>query len=351
MAPARSEERLDQPRGGHHLVAQLRQSLAADPRTSELGLEIHVAADRVVITGSVATEERRRAVSEVARISCPGRVVENQVRVVELAPADTAAPTSGLRLAATADVHFGLDSAGRLKPHLERLRETADLLLIAGDLTLSGRPEEAAVLAAELTDVGLPVVAVLGNHDHHRGEAARIAGLMSAAGVRVLEGDAVVLDVRGHRLGVAGVKGFGGGFAGACGTEFGEAEMKAFIGHSRERAAALAHGLASLAGSCESKVVLTHYAPVRGTLVGEPLELYPFLGSYLLGEVVDGGGVEIAFHGHAHSGTERATTPGGVPVLNVAQPVIGRPFNLYRVPDGLGEPAGDGFASSGLPPL
>ncbi|MGH7904835.1 MAG: metallophosphoesterase family protein [Candidatus Dormibacteraceae bacterium] len=242
-----------------------------------------------------------------------------------------------VRIAAAADVHFGLDSEGRLGRHLEGIAERADLLLIAGDLTRSGDPAEAAVLAADLGRLPIPVVAVLGNHDHHQDRAAEIVRIMVAAGVRVLEGDCAVLAVAGTRVGVAGVKGFGGGFAGACGTEFGERQMKAFVGHGRELAESLAVALAPLAGTVDVRIALTHYAPVRGTLVGEPLEIYPFLGSYMLGQVIDQSAVSIAFHGHAHAGTERATTPGGVPVRNVAQPVIRHPFNLYEVGEGTGE--------------
>ena len=238
-----------------------------------------------------------------------------------------------VRIAAMGDVHFDEDSAGRLAPHLEGIEERADLLLIAGDLTRTGHPDQAAVLAAELSCVRIPALAVLGNHDHHQDRADEVAAVMEQAGVQVLEGRAAVVDAGAGRIGVAGVKGFGGGFAGACGTEFGEAEMKAFVGHGRERAERLSVALASLAGLCDVMVALTHYSPVRGTLVGEPLELYPFLGSHLLGEVIDASGASLALHGHAHGGSERGLTPGGIPVRNVAQPVIRRPFALLAAGD------------------
>ncbi|HEX2299439.1 MAG TPA: metallophosphoesterase family protein, partial [Pseudonocardiaceae bacterium] len=149
------------------------------------------------------------------------------------------------------------------------------------------------------------------------------------------EGQAEVLDIGGIRLGVAGAKGFGGGFAGRCGSAFGEREMKAFIEHT-EYSAELLHSALQAASDSEVDVLvaLTHYAPVPDTLHGEPLEIYPFLGSYQLAEAIDAAGADLAVHGHAHAGSERGTTPGGVAVRNVAQPVIESAYAVYRVPAG-----------------
>lgn len=149
------------------------------------------------------------------------------------------------------------------------------------------------------------------------------------AGVRVLENEATTIAVAGHRLGIAGTKGFGGGFAGACFSDFGEPEMKAFIRTTKRVAAALEQQLASL--DTELRIALTHYAPVEATLMGERLELYPFLGSYLLGEAIDRGRCQVALHGHAHRGKERGVTPGGVPVRNVARHVIQHAYRVYVV--------------------
>ena len=124
-----------------------------------------------------------------------------------------------IRIAAVGDVHFGQDSAGVLRPHLATLAEHADLFLLAGDLTRLGVPEEAAVLARELGDVPVPIVAVLGNHDYHSDQEKAVAEVLEDAGVRVLEGEGTLVDVGGTPVGVAGTKGFGGGFAGACGTD------------------------------------------------------------------------------------------------------------------------------------
>jgi Icc-related predicted phosphoesterase len=232
-----------------------------------------------------------------------------------------------IRVAATADLHFGPDLAGTLREHLAELPRHADVLLIGGDLTRVGDPDEAGVLAEELADVAVPVLAVLGNHDYQSDRQEEVRARMEAGGVRVLEGAGAVVDVDGTRLGVAGAKGFGGGFVGASGSDFGEPEMKAFVRHTKLAAQGLEEALVDL--DADLRVALTHYAPVEQTLQGERLEIYPFLGSYLLGEAIDRAGADLAVHGHAHRGTEKGVTPGGVPVRNVAQSVIRRAYNVY----------------------
>jgi Icc-related predicted phosphoesterase len=232
-----------------------------------------------------------------------------------------------IRVAATGDLHFGPDLAGTIRPQMEDLAERADVLLIAGDVTRVGDPEEAVGLAEELAGLDVPVIAVLGNHDYHSDRQGEITKVLEEAGIRVLEGKAVILSIDGSTLGVAGAKGFGGGFLGASGSDFGEPEMKAFVRHTRDIAQRLAQALSEL--EAEHRVALLHYAPVESTLRGERLEIYPFLGSYLLGEAIDGAGADLILHGHAHRGTERGVTPAGIPVRNVARPVIQRPYNVY----------------------
>ena len=249
-----------------------------------------------------------------------------------------------IRVAAVGDVHIGRDMAGMLREQIATVPERADALLLAGDLTKAGLPEEAEVLAAELDGLGVPIVAVLGNHDHHSDRSAEVAAILRDADVRVLEGDTAILATGGGTLGVAGVKGFGGGFAGASGSAFGEREMKAFIGHTQDRAEALAGALGSL--EADVKVALTHYSPVRDTLSGEPPEIFPFLGSYLLAEAVDRGGADLAIHGHAHRGREHGVTAGGVNVRNVAQMVIRQGYAVYAFEvDG---ERGERFAAAGV---
>ncbi len=235
-----------------------------------------------------------------------------------------------IRVAAVGDIHFGADSAGTLRPHLEDIAEQADVYLLAGDLTRLGDPEEAAVLARELDGLPVPVVAVLGNHDYHSDQEKAVTDVLGDAGVEVLEGTSTVVEVDGTPVGIAGVKGFGSGFAGACGSDFGEPMMKAYVRHTQEAADRLREALERLAAAgVERRVALMHYSPTEGTLQGERLEIYPFLGSYLLGEAVDRSGADLAIHGEAHGGTVMGFTPGGIPVRNVAQPVINRAYNVY----------------------
>jgi Icc-related predicted phosphoesterase len=233
-----------------------------------------------------------------------------------------------IRIAAVADIHFGADSAGRLRPQFENLPEHADLLLLAGDLTKCGDPQEGAVIAQELLDLPVPVVAVLGNHDYHSDSEVSIRSMLEDANVVVLEGSNTIIDVDGARVGIAGTKGFGGGFAGACGTDFGEPEMKRFARHTMDLSNDLERALATV-GDVDLRVALLHYSPIRDTLIGEKLEIYPFLGSYLLGEAVDRVGADLILHGHAHAGTEKGVTPMGIAVRNVAQPVIKHAYNVY----------------------
>ena len=235
-----------------------------------------------------------------------------------------------IRVGAIGDIHFGRDSAGTWRPALASIADDAEMLLIAGDQTRRGRRDEAEVLAEELRGLPVPVVAVLGNHDYECDAADEVVDALTGAGVRVLRGEAVVIEVAGSRVGIAGTVGFGGGFVGASGSDFGEPEMKSFIARTRREAAVLEEALQSLA-DVDVRVALLHYSPVEDTLVGERLEIYPFLGSYLLAEAVDRGRADLVVHGHAHAGSEKGVTAGGVPVRNAAQPLLGCPYAVYRI--------------------
>lgn len=234
-----------------------------------------------------------------------------------------------MRVAAVGDVHYGSDSTGWLRPHFEGLAADADVLLIAGDLTRSGQAAEAAVLGADLRTVSVPVVVVLGNHDWHRGEERDIRTVLEQSGVTVLDGESIVLDLPGGRLGIAGCKGFGGGFAGACATPFGEPEMKAFVGRTQRESARLEDALNGM--RADARVALLHYSPIQATLMGERTEIHAFLGSYLLAEAIDRAGCDLCVHGHAHNGTPTGVTPGGVPVHNVAMPLIRRAYTVFEL--------------------
>jgi Icc-related predicted phosphoesterase len=234
----------------------------------------------------------------------------------------------GVRVAALGDTHMTISTAGRLRGALAGVAGDADLLLLAGDLTNDGRLEEAGLVCAELDGLGLPVLAVLGNHDEDSGEGERIAGMLCGVGVEVLEGTGVVLVVGGVRVGVAGVKGTGGGFDPSA-TPATVTEGSSGIVHRPASVDRLATALGEL--DADVRIALTHYAPTSDTVVGEPERLWWNLGSHLLGAAVDAGGAHLAVHGHAHYGTEEGWTAGGCPVRNVARRVIRRPYAVYAL--------------------
>jgi Icc-related predicted phosphoesterase len=234
-----------------------------------------------------------------------------------------------IRIAAVGDLHYGIGSHDILRPGLQHLANHADILLLAGDLTRCGGLEEIQVLADDLRGLAVPVVAVLGNHDYHSDREDALTRVLEEAGVKVLEGNAVALDIEGVRVGIAGTKGFGGGFRGAHATNFGEPEMKAFVGHTKLLSDRLERALSDL--DADLRIALLHYSPIEATLEGERLEIYPFLGSYLMAEAVDNVGADLILHGHAHNGSEKGRTPAGIPVRNVAQPVIRHAYNVYTL--------------------
>jgi Icc-related predicted phosphoesterase len=242
-----------------------------------------------------------------------------------------------IRVAAVADLHVAEDSAAAWREALAPVSSEADALLLAGDLTRTGTPEEAKAVAFAVEEVRIPVLAVLGNHDHHADQVAELSSILAGGGIRVLEGAAAVIGVGDARLGVAGSKGFGGGFENACASDFGEPEMKAFIRHTGTLADRLRRALQELRS--EVRIALLHYSPIPATLQGERPEIYPFLGSHLLARAIDAAGADLVLHGHAHAGSEKGATPGGVPVRNVAQPVIGSAYRVFR------------FGRSARPPL
>lgn len=231
-----------------------------------------------------------------------------------------------VRVAAVGDVHVGLDDP---VPDFGELGGSADMLLLAGDLTRRGTRAEAERLARTLATVGVPVVAVLGNHDHHSDASHEVTSVLEHAGVVVLEQSATSVVVDGAVVGIVGAKGFGGGMAGVAATAFGEPEMKAFAQHGAPIASAVQSCLASL--DTDLRILLLHYSPVRDTLEGEPPEIHAFLGDYRLAEVADHAGADLILHGHAHRGRERGRTPGGIPVRNVARPVIRAPYRVFEI--------------------
>jgi Icc-related predicted phosphoesterase len=221
-----------------------------------------------------------------------------------------------LRVAAIADVHCTRKARGEYQPLFAHAAAHADVLLLCGDLTDYGLPEEAQVLAGELGAVSIPVLAVLGNHDHESGRAEEVRSIVAEAGVQVLDGDSV--EVEG--VGFAGCKGFCGGFGQRVLEPWGEMATKRFVREAVDEALKLDRALQRL--TTPQRVAVLHYSPVAGTVQGEPPEIYPFLGSSRLEEPLNRYRVAAVFHGHAHRGSAEARTSGGIPVYNVALPVL-----------------------------
>ncbi len=228
-----------------------------------------------------------------------------------------------LRIGAIGDTHYAMSSSGSLHPYFQDLRRYADVLLLCGDLTDHGLPDEAKALAVDLSAVRLPMVAVLGNHDYEAGKADEVANIIRNAGVEVLDGDAIMIG----GVGFAGVKGFGGGFDRHMLQPWGETGVKDFARAAVEEALKLDSALAKVRSP--HRIVLMHYGPVRGTSEGEPPEIFPFLGSSRLEEPCNRYAATFVVHGHVHRGAPEATTSTGIPVYNVALPLLRR---LY--PDG-----------------
>lgn len=228
-----------------------------------------------------------------------------------------------MRIAAVGDLHCGRGMEGGLHGHFSGLAEHADVLLLCGDLTDYGLPEEARSLAHELAGVSsLPVLAVLGNHDHEQGQAAEVVHVLREAGVHVLEGQSCVIQ----GVGFAGTKGFIGGFGTHTLGAWGERATKALVEESIRETMLLEAALARL--RTEHKIVLLHYAPVSGTCTGEPPEIVPFLGCSRLEEPINRFGASAVFHGHVHRGSLRSHTYTGIPVFNVSLPLLDRQGQL-----------------------
>lgn len=222
-----------------------------------------------------------------------------------------------VRIAAVGDFHCGEEDAGRYRELFARANDDADVLLLAGDLTRRGTPAEMKVVTGELADVKIPTLAVLGNHDHESGQVETVLGILRERGVHILDGEPFELN---EHVGFAGVKGFMGGFGRYTLTAFGEHQTKEFVGATLDEVQRLEFALRRL--STPVRVVMTHYAPIMETVMGEPEQIFPFLGNDRLVEPIDRFGAAVVFHGHAHHGTFRGHTPGGVPVFNVSHVLL-----------------------------
>ncbi len=236
-----------------------------------------------------------------------------------------------IRIAAVGDLHARLDHSGRLRRFLRAVNEEADLLLLAGDLTHRGLPEEAEQIVEELSVVKVPKIAVLGNHDFEQGRAGEVTHVLTRGKIHVLDGDSFVYK---KRVGIVGVKGFCGGFDKATLEPWGEQIIKQFVLEAVNESLKLETALARIQG-IPLRIALTHYAPIKGTANGEHPEIMPFLGCSRLVEPMDKFGITLAVHGHCHKGQGEAKTPRGQPVHNVTMEVLWkekkRHFQVFEV--------------------
>lgn len=244
-----------------------------------------------------------------------------------------ASETKTVKIAAIADLHIQRTDKDKWKDYFSEISSQADVLLACGDLTNTGDEQEARVLAEELKACSIPVIAVLGNHDHERGHPEAILEILQNKEVHILDGDAIVIE----GVGFAGVKGFGGGFDQFKLTPFGEKAIKVFVDETMKEVHHLDNALAQLERdySFIPKIVLLHYAPIEETVRGEPGQIYPFLGSSRLADPLIKRKVVAAFHGHAHAG-KLTGMASGVKIFNVAHEVLKKegyrlPFFLYEI--------------------
>jgi Icc-related predicted phosphoesterase len=240
-------------------------------------------------------------------------------------------PSGVIRIAALSDIHYSKSSQGSLQSLFNQIAESADVMLLCGDLTDYGLAEEARILAKDLAPAKIPVVAVLGNHDFESDQTTEIVKILGDVGVHMLDGD--TWEFRG--VGFAGVRGFCGGFGRGALGPWGEKIIKEFVHEAVQEALKLESALARL--STNHRIVLMHYAPIRATVEGEPLEIFPFLGSSRLEEPLTRFDVTAVFHGHAHKGAPEGKTQTGIPVYNVSYAVLKAqypdqpPYRLFEV--------------------
>jgi Icc-related predicted phosphoesterase len=238
-----------------------------------------------------------------------------------------------LRVAALGDIHVSKGAQGQFQPLFSKINSSADVFVLCGDFTDYGLPDEARVLVRELNAaVKIPIIAVLGNHDFEGGKEGEIRQILADGGVTVLDGEATEID----GVGFAGVKGFGGGFGRGALGPWGERAIKVFVQEAIDESLKLEAALARL--RTQHRIAVLHYAPIRGTVEGEPVEIFPYLGSSRLEEPINRYRVMAVFHGHAHRGTPEGRTSSGVPVYNVAMPLLARvnpdrpPYLIVEVP-------------------
>ncbi|MEO8286339.1 MAG: metallophosphoesterase [Chloroflexota bacterium] len=234
-----------------------------------------------------------------------------------------------IRLAAVSDLHFKSSEIGSVKTRLFGVNDTADLLLLPGDLIDSGTADDARLLVRELEDITLPILAVVGNHEFSAGMIGQVLDIYRQSGIRLLDGDAADFIIRRESIGVVGTRGCRGGFGESALQPTYEPEVSYWLDVAEAEVLKIESGLGSII--TDYRVVMTHFSPVRGTLEGEVPEEIPFYGSGMLCEPVDRLGADVIIHGHSHKGQQRGTSPGGIPVYNVAATVIPAPYIIVEL--------------------
>jgi Icc-related predicted phosphoesterase len=234
-----------------------------------------------------------------------------------------------VRIAAAGDIHCRVSDHSETKAVFATLDERADLVLLAGDITMHGEAEEAAVLADACRDLSLPVFAVLGNHDWHLGQQEEITAVLRDAGVNVLDRGSAICEAAGVETGIVGTKGFVGGFPGSHLPDFGEPALRNVYAEATAEVDAVREGLKAVA-LCPVRVVLLHYAPTETTLEGEPPGIWAFLGTDRLAAPIVEFAPDLVVHGHAHSGQFEGAI-GEVPVFNVSVPVMRQDFWVFEL--------------------
>jgi Icc-related predicted phosphoesterase len=232
-----------------------------------------------------------------------------------------------IKVAAAGDIHACEPHRERIEAAFQEVDGDADLILLAGDLTTYGEPEETAVLGEACRDLVTPVYAVLGNHDHHLGRGAEVEDSLRTHGIAVLDRDSAVVEIGGVDVGIVGTKGFVGGFPGSVLPDFGEPLLRRVYAETTREADAIARGLREIV-HCDLRVVLLHYAPVEATIAGEPEGIHVMLGSDRLATPIAECGADLVLHGHAHAGSFSGHI-GQIPVYNVAVHVTGRDFWIF----------------------
>jgi Icc-related predicted phosphoesterase len=234
-----------------------------------------------------------------------------------------------VRIAAAGDLHCRPSQRAEVAAAFASVADGVDAILLAGDLTTHGEPDQAAVLADACRELNLPVVTVLGNHDWHSNRRDELVEVLEDAGIVVLDPGATVLEVAGREVGVAGAKGFVGGFPGSHLPDFGEPLLREVYAAGAREAEALERGLAEIA-ACPARIALLHYSPSLETIAGERPEIFAFLGTDRLAAPIAEHEPHLVLHGHAHAGTFQGAI-GDVPVFNVSVPVMGRDFGVFEL--------------------